>query len=60
MVLILTLNTCNDYPKQSSKYRSKDRTRKRHTDIDERQWTKDSTLFFYKNNFKGAMRFTGK
>ena len=36
MVLILTLNICNDYPKQSSKYRSKDGTRKKHTDIDER------------------------
>ena len=34
MVLILTLNKCNDYPKQSSKYRSNDGTRQRHTDID--------------------------
>ena len=30
MVLILTLNVCSYYPKQSSKYRSKDGTRKKH------------------------------
>ena len=28
MVVILTLNICNDYPKKSSKYKSKDGTRK--------------------------------
>ena len=37
MVLNLTFNICNGYPKYSSKYRSKDGTRKKtHTDIDER------------------------
>ena len=36
MVLILTLNIFNGYPKQSSKYRSIDGTRERYTDIDER------------------------
>ena len=36
MVLILTLNICNGYPKQSSKYRSVDGTRERYTDSDER------------------------
>ena len=38
MVLILTLNICNDYPKLSSKYRSKGQRmeQKKHADIDER------------------------
>ena len=31
---------------------------KKHTNIDERSGTKDSTL--YRNNFKRKMRFTGK
>ena len=30
MVLFLTHNICNDYPKESNKYRSKDGTRKKH------------------------------
>ena len=60
MVLILTLNICSDYSRQSIKYRSKDTTRERHTDIDEDNEQKTGHSFFYKNNFKRAMRFTGK
>ena len=45
-MLILTLNICNDYPKQSSKYRSKDGTRKRHTDIDKNNKQKTVHSFF--------------
>ena len=46
MVLILTLNTCNDYPRLSSTYRSKDGTRKRHTDIDKNNKQKTVNSFF--------------
>ena len=46
MVLILTLNKCNDYLKQSSKYRSNDGTRQRHTDIDKDNEQKTVHSFF--------------
>ena len=46
MVLILTLNTCNDYPRHSSKYRAKDGPRKRHTDIDKNSKQKTVHSFF--------------
>ena len=52
MVLILTLNICNDYPKSSSKYMSKDRTRKTHIDIDERYERKTVHSFFIRTILK--------
>ena len=51
-MVILTVNICNDYPKQSSKYRSKDGTRKRQTDIDKNSKQKTVHSFFIRTILK--------
>ena len=60
MVLILTLNICNDYPNNLVNTSQRMEQEKYTQILMKVNEQKTVHSFFYKNNFERTMRFTGK